>query len=106
MLWLLLEFRYLLVLICDHKAEAARFFPWHRHSGNGDICPIFLVEVQHHFIIHFVNVVSGKDQYILRVVAVDIVQVLVNGISSSCIPFAVVTFLIGRKHCHTAIVTV
>lgn len=56
-----------------------------------------LVIVKHHLVIHFVNVVAGKNQNIFWIVCFHISHVLVNCICSSCIPFAVCTFSYGGR---------
>ena len=46
--------------------------------------------------------VSGEDQYILRIVAADEPQVLVNGVGRSQEPFGALRALIGRQYMHPA----
>ena len=53
-------------LICIHDAEAARLF--HRHFDDSDRCVrlALLVVCEHFCIIHFIDMVAGKDQEIFR----------------------------------------
>ena len=41
-----------------------------------------------------------------RMITVDVIQILVNCICRTCIPFTVVTFLIRGQYCDAAIVAV
>ena len=59
------------------------------------------MKIKHDFIIHLVNMVSGQDQDILRIIAVYVFHILVNSIGSSWIPFTSAAFSYGcrnRKH--------
>ena len=44
--------------ISYHDAETAGFLHRNRHTGNRDICLVCLMIIQHHFIIHFINMVT------------------------------------------------
>src|SRR6266446_4025988 len=44
------------------------------------------MEVQQFAVIHLVNMIPAKDQYILRILPFDCVDVLINGIGRSLIP--------------------
>ena len=105
-LWFLLKLRHTPCLICNHDPEAACFFYWNRHTGNRYICLICLVIIQHDFVIHFINMISRENQYIIRIVLLHIIQILKNRIGRSGIPFAVGTLFIRRKYGHTALVSV
>ena len=91
-----------MVLICDHDTETACLLNGNRHYRNGNLCIVGLMEVQHNFIIHLINMISGKDQNIFGIVALHIFQVLIDRICSTCIPFTVATLLIGRQYGHTS----
>ena len=60
------------------------------------------MEIKHHFIVHLIDMITRQDQHIFRIVTLHVVQVLVDRIRRPCIPFAVDTLLIRRKHRHTA----
>ena len=64
------------------------------------------MEVQHDFIVHFVNMISGKDQHILRIVALHILQILIDRIRCTGIPFAVGTLFIWRKYGNSSDITI
>ena len=50
--------------------------------------------------------ISGKDQHILWIIALHILQVLIDRIRSTGIPFTVGTLLIGRQHGHSSDITI
>ena len=63
-LWLrrlLLEFGNPSVFICNYDAESAGFFDRHRHCCNCYICIVLFMIVEHDFIIHLIDMVSGKN---------------------------------------------
>ena len=105
-------FRFLLklsntvTLISDHNTKTAGFLDRNRHTCNGNICLVRLVEIQHHFVIHLINMVTGKDQYVVWIILLHISQILINRIGSSCIPFTACTLLIWRKDCNTTFIAV
>ena len=74
------------VVIGNNNAKTAGLSPRYRHAGNCHICPFCFMVIQHHFIIHLINMVTTKDQYILRIVLLNIFHILINSIGCSCIP--------------------
>ena len=61
MLRFLLELRDLCIIVSHNDTEAAGLLHRNRHNGDGHIGIVCLVEVEHHFVIHFIDMVSGKD---------------------------------------------
>ena len=57
-------------------------------------------------IIHLIDMVTGKDQYIIRVILLHISQILIDRIGSSCVPFTACALLIRRKDCDTTFIAV
>ena len=55
--------------------------------------------IHHGGIVHFVDMVAGKDHHIVRVEALNKVYVLINGIGSALIPaaFLVMAFIGGQN---------
>ena len=106
MLWLLLKLCNTACLISDHDPKSACLFHRYRHTCNGNICLISLMEIQHHLIIHLVNVISGKDQNIVRIVLLHIIHILKDCIGCTCVPLAATAPLVRRKDCHTAFITI
>ena len=101
-----LKFRDLIVVIRDQDSETACFLDRHRHSGNRDIRIIRFVIFQHDLIIHFVDVVTGKDQNVFRIVGLHVLQILVDRICGSSIPVAAFASLVRRKNRNAADVAV
>ena len=62
------------------------------------------MEVQHHLIIHLINMISGKNQNVVRIVLLHIVHILENGICSSCIPLTVRTLFVWRQYRHSSFI--
>src|SRR5699024_12420360 len=56
--WFFLEIVDASLLIRDHDSESAGLLDWNRHCSDGHVRIVLLVEIQHHFIIHYVNMVS------------------------------------------------
>ncbi len=90
------------VFIGNHDAESLGLFHRNRHNSNGHVRIILLVEVQHGFIVHLINVIAGKDQNIVRMVIFHIAHVLIYGVGRPGIPLCPRDLLIGRKHRYTA----
>ena len=62
------------------------------------------VIIQHLCIIHFVDVVTGKDQKIFRILGIDEIDILRNGICSSSVYIQIyICFLTWRKYINTAV---
>ena len=95
---LLLKFCDPVAVVCDNHAEAARFLDGNRHRSNGDIGVIGFVIIQHHFVIHLIDVIAGKDEHVVRIVGFHIFQVLIDGIGGSRIPVTAFASLIRRKN--------
>ena len=89
-----LKIRNPFVLVGNHDAEPLCLLHRHGHDGYRHLRVVFLMEIQHHLIIHLINMIPRKDQHIIRVKAVNVIHILINGIRGSGIPFAVGTFLI------------
>jgi hypothetical protein len=52
---------------------------------------------QHHFVIHLVDVIAGEDDDVVRLVALDDVDVLVHGIGRAGVPHVLRNALAGRQ---------
>ena len=64
------------------------------------------MEVQHGFIIHLIDMVSGEDQNIIGIIGFHVTHVLIDRIGGTGIPVGVFDALIGRKHHDTAVIAV
>ena len=68
-------------------------------DGDGAVGAVLLVEAQHLGVVHLVDVVAGEDQHVVRVVPLDEVDVLVDGVGgAACTSRAPLAGLIGRQH--------
>ena len=76
-----------LVLLVDmHDAEAGRFHARHFQAANGDIGAGIHMLLKHVFIVHLVDVIAGQDDHVLRIVGLDDIDVLVDGIGRAFVP--------------------
>ena len=101
---LFLKFVNLIAVLGIHNAEAVCFLHRHLHNGNRCRCIVRLMEGKHLGIIHFINVVTGKNQHIFRIIAVDKVNILINGVCRPVEPFAgIPCFHMRCKNRHTAV---
>ena len=55
------------------------------------------MKIKHDLIVHLIDVVSRQNQYIVRIEALHICEILVDCVSRSGIPFRFSYLLIGRK---------
>ena len=98
------EFVDLVAFFCIHDTEAACFIHGNFHNSDRCCCAFFLMETKHFGIVHFVNVVTGQDDYIFRIVVVDEIDVLVDRICCTIEPFTgVAYFYVRRKDCYAAV---
>jgi len=103
---LLLKLGDTVILIGDHDTEAACLFDRNRHTCDGDICVVCFVIFQHNLIIHLIDVVAGKDQNVVRIVAFHVLQVLINGVRGTGIPVTALAPLVRRKNGNSSDITV
>ena len=81
-----------------HNSETGRFFPGNFTYGNGSICAMPDVIVQHRIVIHFVNMVAAEDQDIIRMVLLYKSHILIDGICRSAVPFSALSCLVRRQN--------
>ena len=67
----LLEFCDLVVIVRYHQTETGRLLSGHFHDRNTELRTFFLVEFQEITVILLTNLISGEDDHILRIIAVD-----------------------------------
>ena len=83
-----------LFLEADHFARPAHFHhPETRHfirpdgeRGEGHIRAGIIVVIEHQPVIHFVNVVAGKNEHMLWLLGADGVDILVNRVGGAHVP--------------------
>ena len=100
MLRLLLEFVDGAVLPGVHDAEAAGLGQRDRAHGDGAVGLHLLVVAQHGGIVHLIDVVAGEDDDIVRIIALDEGDVLID------VPFGILALGIGRQDLHAAVAAV
>ena len=90
------------IFIRIHDTEAAGFLQRDLKHGDRAVRLHFLVIIEHCGIVHLVNMVTGKDQDIVRIIALDKVQILIDGICRTRIPVRTPLLLVGREHLDAA----
>ncbi len=70
----------LVILVCYHQAETGSILPRHFHDCDRKFCPFLLVELKEITVILFADLVSGKNNHILRIIALNKSNILINGI--------------------------
>src|SRR5690554_2723603 len=88
-MWLLLEINDSRLLVHLEYAKSLRILYGYIDASNGHICLAAYMISQHLPIIHFVDMVSGKNQHIFRHHLAKNVQILEDGI---CRPFVQFSF--------------
>ena len=90
--------------ICIHDSETACFFHWNFDNGDSSICFAFFVECKHFSIIHFINMVTGKNQKIFRCERIDKIDILGNSVCSSAVNVKTcVCFFTWRQYIYAAV---
>ena len=89
-----------------HDAEAAGLLNGHRAHGDGAVSILLLGIAEHGSVIHFVNMVAGKNQDVIRIIALNKGDVLVDGVGRSLVPLGFFAPGIGRKNLNAAVGTV
>ena len=69
-----------------HHPEARHFIRTNGQSREGDVGAGIIVVLEHQPVVHFVNVVAGKNQHMLRLFRADGVDVLVNRVRGAHVP--------------------
>ena len=103
LLGLLLEFIDRAVLAGIHDTEAGRFLERNLAHGDGAVGITLLMEAEHGGIVHLVNMVAGQDQHVIRVIALDKGDVLIDRVGCALVPFGILALGIGRQDLHAAV---
>ena len=80
-------------LVHVHHAKGTGLLQWHLDTADGDIRGLFHVISEHGTVVHLVDVVTGENQHILRVMGADDIDVLENGVGGAGIPGGLDTLL-------------
>ena len=103
LLRLLLELDYPAVLVGVHDAESRRLLERDVYHRDCRRRAHLLVVLEHSRIIHLIDMVARENQHIIRVVAVDEVHVLVNGVRRALVPVRRLRALIRRENHDAAV---
>ena len=103
LLGLLLEFIDRAVLAGIHNAKAGGFLERNLAHGDGAVGITLLMEAEHGGIVHLVNMVAGQDQHVIRVIALDKRDVLIDRVGCALVPFGILALGIGRQDLHAAV---
>ena len=61
------------------------------------------MELQHRRVVHLVDMVARENEHIIRVIALDKADVLIDGVRRALVPFGVLALGVGRQHLHAAV---
>jgi len=86
-----------------HDAEAGGLLERDFTDGDGAVGVALLVEAEHSGVVHFVDVVAGEDQHVVRVIALDERDILIDGVGRALVPLGVFTLGVGRQDLHAAV---
>ena len=75
-------------------------------GGDGAVCALFDVGAQHLAVIHLIDMVAREDQHVIRIVHLDEVQVLIDGVRGAFVPCRLRLLLIRRQDVYAAEVPV
>ena len=101
--WLLFKFIDGAVLAGIHNAKAGGFLERNLAHGDGAVGIALLMEAEHGGIVHLVNMVAGQDQHVIRVIALDKGDVLIDRVGCALVPFGILALGIGRQDLHAAV---
>ncbi len=85
------------VRVAVHDAETGRFIDRDIKHCNGGIGFVLLVVLEHLVVIHLIDVVAGQDQDIIRVIFINKIDVLIDGVCSAFVPFRTLRTLVGGQ---------
>jgi hypothetical protein len=84
--WLLQKADDTIIFVHVHHAERGGLHALHLEAADGHVGMLVDVLLQHHLVIHLVDVITGQDDHVLRIVRLDDVDVLKDGVSRAVIP--------------------
>ena len=90
LLGFLLKFIDLVVLVHVHNAEAGSLLQSDLQHGDGAGRAALLMQVQHIGIVHFIDMVAGQDDHILRIIQIQEANILIDRVGGALVPGALV----------------
>ncbi len=85
------------VLVDVHHPKAYGLHPRHFEAADGHVGAAVDVLLQHHLVVHLVDVVPGEDHHELRLIVVDDVEVLEHRVGGAFVPLGLGDALAGRQ---------
>ena len=101
--WLLVKLIDGAVRIGVQDAKPRGFFHWHFNFGNGAGCVVLLMVSNHLGVVHLINVVTGKNHNIIRVVTVNKCDVLIDCVGGAFIPVKLFAVLVRWQNMYAGI---
>ncbi len=94
---LLLKAEHAIAFINLHDTQGAgRFMAGHRYAAHGHVGIALHVVGDHGAVVHFVDVISGQYDHVIRGYGTNDVQVLENGICGALVPVVRCALLRGQ----------
>ena len=93
-------------LIGIHDTEGGSNLHRNGAYSNGNIGLAVNVELQHLVVIHLVDVVTGENEHILRIVLIDEADILIDCVGSTLVPLSALQTLVGGKYINATVVQV
>ena len=84
-------------LVDVHHAERDRLHARHFHARDGDVGATVAMLLEHHLVIHLVDVIAGQDHHIFDIISLDDVDVLVDRVGGAFIPLKLADALTGGQ---------
>ena len=94
------------VLVGSQNTKTGGLLPRHLQHSDGTVRIVLFVEVDHLGVVHLVDVVTGEHHYIFRVVLLNKIDVLVNGVRRALIPLGAADGLIRGENMYAAVLAV
>ena len=92
------------MLVHAHDAHARGLGHGDLLHGNGAGRVVLLMGAQHLGVVHFIDVVAGEDQHVVRIVHLDESNVLIDGVGRAGEPGALfMGAQVGRQDVHAAV---
>ena len=86
------------VLIGVHDPKTLRFLQCDFQHRDRTVSAFLLMVIQHLLIIHTADLVTGQYNDVVRIIIVNEIDILINGIGSSAVPVSLLASHIRRKN--------
>src|SRR5579859_364227 len=92
--------------VCFQDAKAGTFLKRYNNCTQSSIGAALLMERDHRPVVHTIDMVASKDEHIVIVRFHNEVQILVDSVGRTLIPFRILTPSIGLKQAHAALLSI